>query len=48
VVRAHRLEYERYLLEPACEFVKAMGELCVEHYARLAPLQQWLVDLLPA
>jgi hypothetical protein len=23
-------------------------QLCFEHFRRLAPLQQWLVDLLPA
>ena len=28
-------------------FSDQLPGLCFEHYARLAPLQQWLVDLLP-
>jgi uncharacterized protein (TIGR02453 family) len=27
-------------------YTPALAELCVDHFARLAPLQQWLVDLL--
>ncbi|SRR6266566_1256098 len=32
---------------PEQTFSDRLPELCFEHDARLAPLQQWLVDLLP-
>jgi uncharacterized protein (DUF2461 family) len=71
---AHRADYQAVLLEPARQFVIAMGHelaqlgddihaeprvrgsilpinrdtrFSTDQFRRLAPLQQWLVDLLP-